>query len=133
MSKKDNNEISGWTGWIGFAWVMLCLAGFFHIIAGLAALVNDKVYVISESNLWTLDYTRWGWIHIIGGLLALWAASSLIKGNAFGRTVAVIVALGSAVLNMMFIPIYPLWAILIITINILVIYAVLVHGGELKD
>lgn len=130
---KNNKEVTGWVGWIGFASFMLMLAGFFHIIAGFVALFTDTVYLIGESNIWALDYTQWGWIHILGGVLAIWASTSLASGKAFGRTVAVWVALVSALANMAFVPIYPIWSLLIITVDILVIYAVIVHGGELKD
>lgn len=132
-SKNNEDPISGWVGWVGFGGFMLGLAGVLHIIAGLVALFTDTVYLIGENNLWALDYTQWGWIHIIGGLLALWAASSLLNGNAFGRVVAVFVASLSVIANMLFIPIYPIWSLLIITIGILVIYAVIAHGGELKE
>lgn len=128
-----NNELNGWVGWIGFASVMLYLAGFFHLIAGFVSLFNDKVYLVGENNLWVLDYTTWGWTHIIGGILLMTAASSLVAGKGFGRTVAVLAALVSALVNMLFIPVYPIWSLLIITINIFIIYAVLVHGSELKD
>ena len=132
MARKSS-EMSGWTGWIGFAAIMLLLMGFFHVIAGFVALFTDTVYLIGEEALWALDYTQWGWIHVIGGLLAIWAASSLMQGHGFGRTVAVLVALASAVINMTFVPIYPLWSLMIIVIDVLVIYAVVVHGGELKQ
>lgn len=129
---KNTNEVSGWVGWIGFATAMLYLVGFFHLVAGLAALVNDKVYVLTDQALWLFDTTQWGWVHVIGGLIIVAAASSLLKGNAFGRTVAVIAALASAVANMAFMPVYPLWSILMITVSILVIFAVVKHGAELK-
>lgn len=132
MAKKTN-EVSGWVGWVAFAGVMLYLVGFFHLIAGFAALFTDTVYYIGESNIWMLDYTQWGWVHIIGGLLAIWAASSLVSGQLFGRTVAIVVAVLSAVANTLFIPIYPLWSLLMIAVAVLVIYAVVVHGGDLKE
>lgn len=130
---KNNKEVTGWVGWIGFASFMLMLAGFFHIIAGLTALFTDTVYLIGENNIWALDYTQWGWIHLLGGFLAVWAGNSLMRGGTYGRIIAVWVALGSAVANMLFIPIYPIWSLLIIAIDVLVIYAVIVHAGELKD
>lgn len=133
MAKKSNGDVSGWTGWVAFAAIMLYIAGFFHLVAGFAALFTDKVYYISEKALWTLDYTQWGWIHVLGGLLAILAASSLAQGNAYGRIVAVLVAVISAIANMIFIPIYPIWALTIIVVDILVIYAVIVHGGEMKN
>lgn len=130
---KNNNQVTGWVGWIGFASFMLYLAGFFSIVAGLVALFTDTVYVIGEQAIWALDYTQWGWIHIIVGVLALVAGGSLMQGKGFGRVIAVLVAFSSAVANMLFIPIYPIWALLIIVIDVLIIYAVIVHGGEMKD
>ena len=132
MARKTT-EVSGWVGWIGSASAMLFLVGFFHIVAGAAALINDKVYVVTDKALWILDITQWGWVHLIGGILALLAAGSLMQGKGFGRTVAVLFALASATVNMAFIPIYPIWSIMMIVIAVLVIYAVVRHGGELKD
>lgn len=134
MAKNNSSyEVSGWVGWIGFASVMLYLAGLFHIIAGIAALVNDKFYVVTPQAVWAFDITQWGWIHILGGILAIVAAVSLMQGKGFGRTIAVVVALASAVVNMAFLPAYPIWSLLILAVDVLVIYAVVVHGSELKD
>lgn len=130
---KNNGEVTGWVGWIGFASLMLYLAGFMHIITGLAALLNDNVYLATPSALWVLDITQWGWAHVLVGLIAILAANSLLQGHGFGRTVAVLVAMTSAIANMAFIPTYPIWATVIIAVDILVIYGVVVHGGELKD
>ena len=133
MASKNSNEVSGWVGWIGFAGVMLYMASFFHLIAGLVALFKDTVYVVGQNNLWALDYTQWGWIHVFWALLLFWAASSLMSGKVFGRTVAVVVAMLSAIVNMLFIPVYPIWSIMILVVDLCIIYAVIVHGGDLKD
>lgn len=129
---KDNS--SGWIGWVAFASFMLLLMGTFSSIAGLVALFKDTVVYNSASNVtWILDYTQWGWVHIVVGLLAILAASSLLAGHMYGRITAVVVAFLSAVVNMAFIPIYPLWSIVLVTINVLVMYAVIVHGGDLRE
>jgi hypothetical protein len=133
MASKNNGEVNGWLGWVGYAGIMLYLAGFFHLIAGFVALFKNTVYVVGQSNLWALDYTQWGWIHILGGLVLIGASRSLISGKAYGRTFAVVAAILSASANMLFVPIYPIWSIMIIIIDILVIYAVVVHGGDLKE
>jgi len=128
-----SSEPTGWVGWIGFAAFMLLLGGIFAIIAGIAALFKDTVFLQSTTgNAWVLDYTQWGWIHIILGFMAFLAAGSLAAGNVYGRIFAVIVALLSAVANMAFVPVYPIWSLLVITVDILVIWAVIVHGGEVK-
>lgn len=130
---KNNSEVNGWMGWIGFASLMMMLAGVFHIITGFVALFQQDVYLATPSSLWVFDYSQWGWIHILGGFLALVAAGSLMQGKLFGRTLVILVAMASAVANMAFVPVYPVWSLLIITIDVLVIWAVAVHGGELKE
>jgi hypothetical protein len=45
--------------------------------------------------------------------------------------VAVIVASISLLVNFFFIPVYPLWAITVIVIDLLVIWAVTAHGREM--
>lgn len=127
-------EPSGWVGWIGFASFMLLLMGVFAIIAGIAALAKDTlVYHSATNTAWVLDYTQWGWVHIIAGALAILASGSLMSGNYFGRTFAVLIAFLSAVANMAFVPVYPVWSLLIITIDVLVIWAVTVHGSEMRE
>jgi len=130
---KQNNSATGWVGWIGFASLMMMLAGIFHIIAGFVALFQEDVFVASPNALWVFDYSQWGWIHILGGLLALLAAGSLMQGKLFGRTMVILVAMFSAIANMAFVPVYPVWSLMIVTIDLLVIWAVSVHGGEMKD
>lgn len=129
---KNNKDVSGWVGWVYFAGLMLVVAGFFHILAGVVALFKHDVYVVGASNVWVLNYTAWGWAHIVGGLFAWWAGSALISGKTWARVVAVVVAILSAVASMAFVPIYPIWSILIIAVDLLVIYAVTVHGGEIE-
>ena len=127
------NEPTGWVGWIAFASFMLMLGGFFSLIAGFVALFKDTiVYHAATNTVWVLSYTQWGWIHMLAGILALLAAGSLFSGHRYGRIIAVIVAMLSAVANMAFVPVYPFWSIMIVTVDILVIWAVIVHGKELK-
>ena len=127
------NEPTGWVGWIGFASFMLLLGGVFAVIAGLAALFKDTVVYHSATNtVWVLDYTTWGWVHVVLGFMTIVASGSLLRGGLYGRIFAVVVALLSAFANMAFIPVYPVWSILIITVDILVIYAITVHADEIK-
>ena len=131
---RNSNEVTGWVGWVGFASFMLLLAGIFSALAGFVALFKDTVVYHSASNtVWVLSYHQWGWIHLLAGLLAIWASASLMAGHAYGRIFAVLIALLSAFANMAFIPVYPWWSIMIIVVDILIIYAVTVHGSEVKN
>ena len=128
------DERSGWTAWVIFAGVIMAMIGSFHVIAGLVALFNDEYYVTSSSGLvLTFDYTAWGWGHLLYGLLVAAAGCGAIVGQTWARMVGVVLAALSAVVNMVFIAAYPLWSIIIITLDVIVIYALIVHGRELKD
>ena len=132
-TKNSDPAANGWTGWVAFAALMLIIVGFFHLFAGIVALFNSDVYLIAKNSTWLVSYTSWGWAHIVWGVLSILAGGSLAKGNMYGRIVAVVVALMSAVVNLAFVPVYPIWSILIIVVDICVIFAVTVHGKDMKN
>jgi hypothetical protein len=124
---------TGWVGWIVFAGVMLVLLGIFHLIQGLVALFRDEVYLVGKHGLIVnVDYTAWGWVHVVGGLVAVLAGFCLMRAQLWARILAVVVALLSAVINVAFLPAYPLWSAMMIAIDVLVIWAVIVHGAEMR-
>jgi hypothetical protein len=132
VSRPDRR--SAWVGWVFFAGVMLLLVGMFQIIDGLVALFDDGYYVVRPDGLVVnVDYTAWGWLHLLIGIVALAAGFGLMSGRLWARTVAIAVAAVSAVVNFAFIGAYPLWATILIAIDVLVIYAVAAHGRELAD
>ena len=132
MASKSNGEISGWAGWAVFAGVLMVISGAFQAIIAFAALLKDTTYIVGPSSILSIDYTAWGWIHLGIAVLILLAGLSVLKGNMYGRIVGVTIAIVSAVVNMLFIPATPIWSILIIAVDICVIYALVVHGKDLK-
>ena len=91
---------SGWAvGWIMFAAIMMLLIGFFHVIAGLVAIVDDNFYVATKEYVFQFDRTTWGWIHLIFGIVVFLAGLSLFKGAIWARTVGVILGVISAVVG----------------------------------
>lgn len=126
-------EPTGWIGWVYFAGFLMMLAGVFQMIAGFTALVKDEVYIAGPNNLLLLDYTQWGWAHLLFGLVLFATSFSLMAGNAWGRTVGVILATLSAIANFAFVTAYPVWALTVIVVDILIIYALLVHGDEAQE
>ena len=130
---QTQSEQTGWTGWAFFAAIMMIMIGTFQAISGVTALVNDEYFLVSSSGLIvTLDYTTWGWIHLGLGMAIALAGVTVLSGSWFGRALGIFLAGVSAVANLVWIAAYPLWSIIIITVDILVIYALAVHGGELK-
>jgi uncharacterized membrane protein len=132
-ARSSSQARTGWVGWLMFAGIMLILVGAFQAIDGLIALFKDELYVVRPNGLViNVDYTAWGWTHLLLGILLIAAGYAVFSGRVWGRTLAVIAAILSAVVNFAFIPAYPVWSLLIITVDILVIYALIAHGGELR-
>ena len=110
------------------------ILGAFQFVIGMTALFNDEWFLVSNSGLTLhLDYSTWGWIYLGLGLLIAVAGAMVLVGSWFGRIVGILVAGFSAVSNLVSIAAYPLWSMVIITVDILVIYTLAVHGGELRD
>ena len=130
----STSERTGWAGWAVFAGVMLVIVGAFQAIDGLVALFKDEIYLVRPNGLVVnVDYTAWGWVHLILGLVLVAAGAAIFSGRVWGRTLGVVAALISAVLNFAYIPAYPVWSILIIAVDVFVIYALIAHGGELRE
>jgi hypothetical protein len=122
---------SGWAvGWIMFAAIMMLLIGFFHVMAGLVAIVDDTFYVATKEYVFQFDRTTWGWIHLILGIVVFIAGLSLFKGAIWARTVGVILGVISAVVGFAWLPWYPVWGIVIVVIAVSVIWALTMHGRD---
>jgi hypothetical protein len=132
-SKGVNTDMTAWVGWAYFAGIMMAVLGFFQVILGLTALFKDSYYVLLPNSIVNVDFTVWGWAHLALGLLVLCAGFALLAGQVWGRVVGVLLAVLTAVANLLFIPAYPIWSIIVITVCVLVIYALVVHGNELEQ
>jgi len=127
-----HEESSGWAGWILFALVMMILVGALNAMHGLVAILNDEWVVFGNRADLYLDLTTWGWIHLGLGVAVLLAGFGLLTGNVLARAIAVLLAGASLIANFLYIPAYPVWALTIIAIDVLVIFALTAHGRDLE-
>lgn len=124
------------TGWAIFAGIVLVLIGAFNIVDGLAALFQDQVFVATRNGLIVGDFTAWGWVHLLFGIFLVLAGLGLFSGAGWARWTAVFLAGLNAIAQVVFITAFPLWSILIIALDVMVIYQltarwVPVEGGLL--
>ena len=127
---RGYDEPTGWVGWIWFAAVMMMIVGGLQFVQGLIAAVNDEWVVWgNQANLY-LDLSAWGWVNMVIGVVVFLSGLGVLSGNVLARFVGVVLASLSLVANFLFLPSYPVWAIVIIAIDVLVIYALTVHGRE---
>jgi hypothetical protein len=133
---EAEHATTGWVGWVGFAGVMMILEGIFQAISGLVGIFNTAFFAVSNTSNQLLvihDIHTWGWVNLIMGFIVMAAGFSLFSGATWARVLAVLLAMVAAISNLVSISLYPVWSIIAITISILVIYAVVVHGGELRE
>lgn len=125
-------EPSGWAvGWTAFAGIMMILSGIWWIIAGIAAIANDNLFVLTEDYIFKFDLTTWGWIHLLVGILVVFAGFALFSGKVWARTVGVIIAVLAGLVAFSWIPYYPIWGILFIAISIAIIWSLTAHGDDI--
>lgn len=113
-------------GWAGFAGMMILVVGTFNVIWGLVALVQDTYFASDQLLMWSLN--SWGAIHIAVGCLQLLTALLIFSGSGAGPVLGLVLAFFSAVGALVSIGAYPIWSIVIIAIDGLIIYALTVYG-----
>lgn len=118
-------------GWVFFASVMMIVMGSFDAIQGLAAIIKSGFYVVPSDYFISVNATGWGWTHLILGAVVVLAGFALFRGSMWARVVGIAVAGLSMIVNFAAIPIYPVWAVSIIAIDALVIWALAAHGRVL--
>lgn len=127
-------EATGWAGFVVFGGLMLLMMGGFQAIQGIVAIFRDEYYLVTRNGLvLTMDYTTWGWIHLIIGLIGIGTGIGVMLGQMWARIVGIAIAVISALANIAFLPAYPVWCTIIIATDVLVIYALAVHGSEVKS
>lgn len=127
------NKPSGWTGWVFFAGAMMLVVGGLEAIAGLVAIFKDNYYVVTEKSLLVFNYTAWGWIHLLLGIVIFLAGLAVMAGQMWGRVIGVFLAVLSFIANIAFLSAYPVWSVIAIIVDVMVIYALTVHGNEVAD
>lgn len=128
-----SSRATGWVGWIFFAAIMMVVSGFFDIIWGIVGIARDEVFIGGpKGNVINLDYTTWGWINLILGIVMVLAGLGLLTGAIWASIIAIVLAVLSAIGNLLVIGAYPVWSVIVITLDVLVIYAISVHSGELR-
>ncbi len=126
-------QASPWVGWIGFAGVLMIILGALHAFQGLVAVFKDEYFLVTSSGLaLKFDFTAWGWVHVVVGLIVLVAGLCVMAGQMWARVVGVIVAALSLLANIAFLAAYPFWSLVMIALDIVIIMALTVHGSDIK-
>ena len=104
--------------------ILLLTAGIVALLQGIAAVADNNLFVVGINYTYKFDITTWGWIHIILGIIGIVVALGLFTGAVWARAAAIVIASLSIIANFLWMPYYPVWSILVIALDVVVIWAV---------
>ena len=113
-------ELEG-QGWVTFAGVMILLVGVMNVIYGIAA-IDSSTFFVQDAKYVLSDLNTWGWVLLVVGAVQVIAAFGIWSRTAWGRWIGIISASCNAIVQLLFLPSYPLAALALFAVDILVIY-----------
>ncbi|MGW3160808.1 DUF7144 family membrane protein [Streptomyces sp. NPDC001089] len=121
------------SSWTAFAAVMMIFGGAMAIFQGIAAIVKTDVFVVTRNYAYTFDLTGWGWIHLVLGVLVVLAGIALFRGAMWARITGIALAGLSMIANFLWLPYYPVWAIVLIAVDAFVIWALCIGARDVRE
>ena len=129
-TRPEGEHVSGWAlGAIAFAATIMTMIGVFQVIIGLVAIFNGEFFAVTRDYTFDLDVGTWGWIQLILGLVAIAVGGGLFARATWAGVTAIVIAFLSALGNFFFVPYYPIWALVVIGLDIWLIWALTRPGA----
>lgn len=131
---SDTQERTGWAGWAVFAGIVLIIAGAFDALLGLTFVLmpSERLVAAGDEYVLLFNIAGWGWWHLIIGLALVLVGVFVLRGATWARVIAIILVAINAVSQLALLNVQPWWSIIVLALDIVVIYALTVHGKELK-
>jgi vacuolar-type H+-ATPase subunit I/STV1 len=113
--------------WLSFAGIVAFVVGVFNVIDGLVALFRNDYYLVTSQDILVFDFTAWGWIWLVLGLLQIVIGAGILSGRPWARAAGVAMAVLVAVGQLAFLRAFPMWSVLVIAMCVLLVYALTAH------
>ena len=126
-ASTSGNRESGWAAFAGFA---MFIVGSLDALWGLGGILNDDIVVVGGEGAIIADITTWGWVHLVLGSAIALTGIGLLVGSGVARWVAVLLLTVNAISQIVWFPAAPLWAFLLIILNVTIIYQLTVRWGQ---
>src|SRR3954451_19461553 len=121
-----------WTGWIVFAGIMLMVISSINIFEGFLALISNERVVATRGNFVIVDMTSWGWTLVLSGVVMLGVAIGLLAGAGWARITSIVVIGLHAAAQVLWIGAYPIWSLLMIALDTIVLFALCARWSEIR-
>ena len=119
-----NHSVTRRSGWVTFAGIVALVVGVYHVLSGIGALSNDDAIQSQAADvLFGISVTAWGWFWLLLGGAQAVAGYLILQRNEWGRWLGMTMAAVSALFTVFVIFVFPLWAITVLALDCLVLYA----------
>lgn len=105
-----------------FAGVVAVVVGIFNVIDGLVALLRSDYYLVTSQDLLIFNFTAWGWIWLILGLVQIAIGWGIFADRTWARAAGVVMASLVAIGHLVFLRAYPAWSVILIAMCVLMVY-----------
>ncbi|MFC7304739.1 hypothetical protein ACFQVC_10975 [Streptomyces monticola] len=127
---KGSGDGAWASGGTVFAGVLLLTEGILGALTGIAGIAKSDVYTRLGDYVFKFDLTTWGWIHLLLGIVVAVTGWGVLKGASWARGVGVGLAAVVIVLQFMWLPYQPIWALVSIALAVFVIWALCNDRGR---
>jgi hypothetical protein len=119
------------SGWVTFAAVIAIAAGAYNALSGIAAIADDDTLASQATKvLYGIDLSVWGWLWLLAGALQILGGILVLRRNEWGIAICVTMAGFSALCTIFVIFVVPLWAVTVLSLDVLVMYGLLARGDD---
>jgi hypothetical protein len=130
--RAPDDTSGAWTGWVRFGGIVMAVIGAFAVIEGILALALPTTYISADGTVLALDFAGWAWIHIILGVLVLATGISLLSRDvpSWARGVGIALVALNMLVQLAWMPAYPIWSIILLALDVFVLYALIVTWDD---
>ena len=121
-----------WSGWISFTGLMIIIVGGLDFFEGLIAVIRGEYYAVTASQIVVVDLSTWGWVMMIWGVILLLAGFGVLSGATWARWFSIVVLSLNVIAQLGFVGSaqYPLWALTVLVLTIVALYALIVRWND---
>jgi|SRR5581483_3746601 len=116
------------SGWVMFAAVLFLILGIFNVLDGIVAIAKDDHFVTNLIVVNNLAF--WGVVMLVIGGLQLFASMQLFSGR--GQVLGIFLLSLNLFAQLLFLPAYPVWSIIVMVIDVMAIYGLTVYGESFE-
>jgi hypothetical protein len=123
-----------WSGWVRFGGIVMVVTGVFSVLEGFLALAAPTTYVTIDGAVLAIDLVAWGWLHLVLGVLVLATGVALLGRDVPGwaRALGIGLVTVNMIVQLAWLPAYPIWSILVLALDVLVLYALMATWDDTR-